>query len=210
MKFDLSNVPGIGGGTRGDLSQDVVYDRFTVYVRSPLFAPLLPDGKRWLKVDLNKVTKAMGVDLKALASTGQDPTQGLQYLKAASGDVKRVGVEDVRGVKTTHYKATIDLKRYPNIAPAENRAAIRRSIVPLIKVVGTSKLPMEVWIGEDDVVRRLKQAVPMQISPGKRATVEQRVDLYDFGTPVDVDAPPDDETLDITDLATEGSRNATE
>ena len=211
MKFDLSNVPGIGDATPGGLSQDVVFEGFTVYIRSPVFASSLPDGKRWLKVDLSKVTKAMGVDLEALASsTGQDPTQGLQYLKAASDHVKRMGEEDVRGVKTTHYKAIVDIRRYPDTAPARYRAAIRRSIGPLIKLVGTSKLPMEVWIGKDDVLRRLKQTIPMQISTGERATVKQRVDLYDFGTAVDVDLPADDETLDITDLATaEGRRIAT-
>jgi hypothetical protein len=210
IKLDLSNVPGFGKQAGGNLSQDVIFEGFTVYMRSPAFARLLPDGKRWLKFDLNKATKATGIDLEALSSGSQDPAQGLQYLRAASGDVKRVGEEDVRGVKTTHYKATVDLRRYPDTAPARNRAAIRRSIGQMIKLSGTSKLPMEVWIDKDDVVRRLKQTIRTEISPSARTTMVQTVDLYDFGTPVDVDVPSDDETQDATELATKGSQQSTE
>ena len=209
LKSDLSGIPGrpndIGSG-----SQEIIFDGFTMYMRSPLFAGALPAGKTWLKIDVNKAGKAAGIDLGALAQQGQDPTEALRYLKAASGDVERVGEEDVRGTKTTRYKATIDFKRYPDLVPAKDRAAVRRSIEQIIKLSGAEKAPMEVWIGEDGVVRRLRQRINTVIATGMRSTADQQIELYDFGVSVAVQPPPAGDTQDATDLATEGMRRLTE
>lgn len=192
--------------TGAGISQQVAFEGFTIYMRSSAFSGRLPGGKSWLKIDINEAGKAAGIDLGALSQQGQDPTQALRYLKAASGGVKRVGEEDVRGDKTTHYTATVDLNRYPAIVPASDREAARRTISQIVKLAGTDKLPMEVWIGADDVVRRLKQTIRTQITSTTRGTIDQRIDFFDFGAPVDVSLPPADEVQDATDLAAEGVR----
>ena len=135
----------------------MIIDGLTFYTRSPLFDQALPAGKRWLKIDLDAIGKQAGFDVGALMTqgAGQDPTQVLAYLKAASGDVSRVGSEAVRGVPTTHYKATIDFRKMPDSAPADQRAAVRRSIEQLIELSGASTAPIEVWIDEDGLARRL-------------------------------------------------------
>lgn len=210
LELDLSRVPGQPNDISADARQEVIFERHTMYMRSPVFSAILPAGKRWLKIDLDKAGRAAGIDLGALARQGQDPTQALRYLKAASGDVKRVGIQDVRGVQTTRYNATIDLRRYPDVVPAKDRESVRRTIEQVIELAGTNKAPMDVWIGKDGVVRRLKQRIRTLLAPGLRGTIEQQIDLFDFGTQVDLRLPPEDQTQDATDLAAEGVRSLTE
>ncbi len=208
--LELPNVPGRPNDIGSDTSQEVIFENLTMYMRSPAFANNLPRGKHWLKVDLAKAGKAAGIDLSALAQQGQDPSQALRYLKAASGDVKRIGEADVRGVSTTHYKATIDFSRYPDVVAATDRAAVRRTISQIIKLSGSDTAPMEVWIAKDGVVRRIKQTIRTLLAPGVRGSIEQQIDLFDFGTPVKVSLPPRDETQDATDLAASGVRELNE
>ncbi len=115
----------------------------------------------------------------------------------------------MRGVATTHYKATIDFNPYPGTVPAQDREAARRAIEQVIELAGSARAPMEVWIGEDGVVRRTKQTIRTLVAPGVRGTVEQQIELFDFGAAVDVELPSEDETQDATDLAAEGVRGLT-
>jgi hypothetical protein len=202
LSMDLSSLGGgdVPGGA-GAVKQQMVFDGLTFYIRSPLFEQTLPAGKRWLKIDLAAIGKQSGLDLGALMSQGasQDPTQVLAYLKAASGAVKRVGSETVRGVATTHYKATIDFRKVPDSAPADQRAAVRRSIDQLIKLSGASTAPMEVWIGADGLARRVVSTTTTGTA-AQRIELRQRIELYDFGTKVDVTIPPASAVLDASKL----------
>jgi hypothetical protein len=204
MTLDLSKIPGLPNDISANATQEFIFEHFTMYMRSPLFAAELPKGKHWLKIDVMKAGKAAGIDLGAVAQQGQDPTQALRYLNAASGDVKRIGKETVRGVATTHYKATIDFKRYADSVPAKDRASVRRTVTQMIKLSGDSTFPMEVWIGKDGVVRRLRQRIRTLVAPGIRGTIDQRIDLFDFGARVAVKLPPASDTQDVTDLAGQG------
>jgi hypothetical protein len=194
----------LGGGSAGGgaIEQRMVFDGLTIYLSSPMLQQILPGGKRWMKLDLAAAGKQAGLDLGSLATSGagQDPTQVLAYLKATSGAVQRIGTETVRGVATTHYKATIDFRKVPDSAPAGQRAAVRRSIDQLIKLSGASTAPIEVWIGEDGLARRLVSTTTTGTA-AQRITVRQRVELYDFGTNVDVAIPPASQVVDAGDLA---------
>ncbi len=202
VSTDLSSIPG-AGSIGGDASkQRVVFDGLVFYMTSPLFEQALPGAKKWMKIDLAKAGKELGVDFEALMQNGgggQDPTQSLQYLKAASGDVEEVGTETVRGTSTTHYKATIDFDKVADSAPADQRAAVRRSMRQLIKLAGASTAPMEVWLAGDGTVRRLKQTITTKIA-GQRSTMTQRMEFFDFGTKADIEIPKAAEVVDASEL----------
>ena len=136
-----------------------------------------------------------------LTVSTQSPQLG--QLLGASGDVERVGRELVRGVRTTHYRATIDLRRYPQLAPAAERAAARWAIEQIIEETGASTVPVDVWIGPDRLVRRLTQKLTLTAHGGPSAT-EQTFELYDFGAKVAIPLPGADEVADVTDLAVAG------
>ena len=192
--------PAAGGKA---MTQEMIIDRFTIYMRSALFAAGLKNGRQWLKFDLAKVGKELGFDLSQLAQVGQDPSQSLQMLKAVSGDVKKVGEEDVRGVSTTHYRATVDFAKYPAAVRAADRAAVRKSVDAIVKLTGQRTVPVDVWVDGDDVVRRFGQT--LKTGTGS-ATMQMKmtIELYDFGTKVEVKAPPAAKVQDITDLAAGG------
>lgn len=94
MHFDFN-----AGGLSGSI--DVRLDGTDLYLRSPLFAAALPQGKTWLKLDLSKAAKASGVDLSTLVS--QNPSQTLARLRSIS-TVTKVGTEQIDGADTTHYR----------------------------------------------------------------------------------------------------------
>jgi hypothetical protein len=197
LSVDTSSLAGGGEAVQ----QRMIFDGLTFYLSSPMFEQILPGGKRWLKIDLAAAGKQAGVDVGALMGQGasQDPTQVLTYLKAASGDITRVGTETVRGVATTHYTATIDFRKVPDSAPADQRAAVRRSIEQLIKLAGSSRAPIEVWIDEDGLARRVVTTTTTGTA-AQRIKLRQRIELYDFGTKVDVKIPPAGAVVDFGDL----------
>jgi hypothetical protein len=199
LQMDLSQLPG-GAEAGGKTEQHMIYDGTALYMSSPLFTRLLPPGKKWMKIDFAELGKQAGIDLGALMQgSNQDPTQALQYLKAASGDIVRVGTETVRGVPTTHYKATIDFNKVPDAMPAGQREAVRKSIQQIIKLAGTSRAPMEVWIGDDGIAHRIADTITTKTA-GQSVKVTQRIELYDFGAKVDVKIPSAGETADPSEL----------
>ena len=112
MTMDPSAIGGADDVDADAFKQHMIIDGLNVYMSSPLFAKSFPPGKKWLKLDLGELGKQAGVNMAALMQSGggQDPTQSLQYLKGAGGDMVKVG-ESVRGEPTTHYKATVDFNR---------------------------------------------------------------------------------------------------
>lgn len=197
----VTSAPDAAAGAFGDeFKTEVISDHLDVYTRMPQLSAVLGKGKRWLKIDVAEVSKAAGIDISTMAQSSQDPSQGLRQLKAVSGQIEKVGEEDVRGVSTTHYRAKIDFSKDPSLVPPAERAAARASMRQLIKLTGSRTAPVDVWVGEDDLVRRFRQKMKLAIPGAGTSAIEQRFELYDFGTRVDIDVPDADEVADMTDL----------
>lgn len=202
LTFDLSSlgVPGAGDGRA-----EVRMLGPDVYLRVPGLAEQA-GGKEWLTFDLDAVGEQAGVDLEQLRQLQDqgDPTAALAHLRGVSGDVRKLGEEEVRGEETTHYAATVDLEKAAAAAPAEARPAIER----VAEHLGTTTLPVEVWVDDEGRTRRTTQTVDLSAAKlpagaaGATGTVRTTVELFDFGVAVDVQAPPADQVLDVTDLAT--------
>jgi hypothetical protein len=194
--FDLSEIAGLTGGGV-DLSKiDLVMEGFTLYMRLPFLegAGLKP----WVEIDLEALAQEEGFDLPSLKQLSQtDPTQVLEYLRAASGDIEEVGEEEVRGVATTRYRMTVDLAKVAEQAPEEARA----SIESLVAGTGLETVPVEVWIDADGLVRRLDLDYRgMELAPGERGDMDLRMELYDYGVGAEVELPPSDEVMPFEEL----------
>lgn len=206
-KFDLEVPNPTGGGLGGDkIEFDQVIDGFVLYMRSPAFDSLLEaKDKEWLKIDLQRASRALGIDLGQVSqSGGSDPSESLRYLRA-SGQVEKVGEETVRGASTTHYRARVDIGKYPKLLPAGERSRAEATAKRLIELNGSSTIPTEVWIDDRGLVRR-QRIVTAFPTPQGRAKMTQDIELYDFGVEVDVDVPPEDEVLDVTKLGAQAAR----
>jgi hypothetical protein len=152
--------------------------------------PGMPADK-WMKMDLEKVADAAGLDLGSLMNANQaDPSQALRMLMASSG-ARVTGSDTIRGVKTTRYSFRVDLERL-----AEDNEELMKAL----QLSGVGSFPAEAWIDAQGRVRRIK----MQMSYGAAAqpamTMTMTEDLYDFGVRAEIFPPPDDQVVDVTAL----------
>lgn len=181
----------------------------TVYVKMPEdFVAQMPDAKPWMEMDLDAMYEQQTGSVPGQMEMGdaQDPTRQLEYLRGVSDSVEKVEMESVRGTQTTRYRATINLKK----AAAEEGAEARKAHDEMTRQLGASKFPVEVWLDEQNRIRRyaLDMTVPMPenaASPsasGEDATMRTQMvaEYYDFGTSVNVQAPPPDQTMDGSKL----------
>lgn len=108
-----------GGAPSGDLADpskwklEMRLDGNVAYMRVPFLVSELPSGKDWVQVDLTAAARLQGFDLSELQSfaKGSDPRGTLDYLRSISGELTRLGTEEVRGVPSTHYFAVVDWKK---------------------------------------------------------------------------------------------------
>lgn len=110
-----------------------------------------------------------------------DPTQILGFLEPG-GEVEKIGEESMFGTETTHYRATVDVEQLVDNAPANVQKAVRASGM----VHEGATLPVDVWVDDAGLMRRLD----LKGQLGDVDNVALRLDLYDFGTDVDVKVPP--------------------
>jgi hypothetical protein len=140
-----------------------------------------------------------------------DPTQFLAYLETVSTDVTKVGSDTIRGVETTHYHASLDLGKA--VDRAEVPASLRDDLRNLLQNKDAAAIPADLWVDSNGLARRIKLTidfagtsfsiadVPTSAS-GLSITVS--MDLYDFGVPVHVVAPPASDTIDMKDFGQNG------
>jgi outer membrane lipoprotein-sorting protein len=175
----------------------------TIYLNTPEISKQA--GKPWAKIDLQKALAGKGIDLSSLSGVQpSDASDQLSTLKAASGDnTKRVGSETIKGVKTTHYHATIDLNLLPKRVKPSQRVAAQQTVQRLIKLTGASKVPVDVWIDAKRHVRQ-ERYVQHQSFGGRPGTMDMTIGFSDYGAPVSIHPPPSGDVKDITKLASGG------
>jgi hypothetical protein len=198
VRFQLP--PG-SGLPSGPLTGDAIVDRsngFVEYIRMtlPEFQRNLPAGKTWVKLDVGRMLAKEGVDLGQLQNVGAgDPSELLSFLQH-SGTSRAVGLEDVNGVPTTHYSATVDLQRVADRADSATRASLERAMA----VTGVRQYPIEAWIDNANLVRRVRVKYVAQAgSQSVQTTVDET--LTGFGGTVQIALPSEAEVVDLESLA---------
>jgi hypothetical protein len=145
------------------------------------------DGKSWVKLDLGSLGLSSGGSSGALGDA--NPKGTLDALRGA-GEVEKVGTDTLRGVATTHYRATIDPQKALEDAPPALHDKVQKGLDAL-----GGPVPVDVWIDGDGQARKI--ATDVDVKGVKASTT---IEYYDFGTKVDVSAPPADEVLDFSQL----------
>lgn len=160
----------------------------TAYMK--MFGGLDGSGK-WLKIP------DLGGAEDAVPGLGQsDPSQFLASLETVSDGVKKVGSESIRGVDTIHYRASLDLGKVVDRADAP--LSLRDELRNLFgKSHGASAIPADVWVDANGLARRIQLQMDLGALTGDAAgsgddapKITVSMDLYDFGVPVHVVAPP--------------------
>jgi len=152
-------------------------------------------GKHWIRyayADLANLAGGSGALLKdQMRKT--TPNQSVKLL-LASGDVKKVGSEQVRGVDTTHYSGTVDIADFARknaSLPASQLAALKKALTQ----AGVSTETVDIWVdGKDLLVKKVEKGT---MSAGEYT---QTAYYSDYGVKVSATRPPASDTEDFKDL----------
>lgn len=184
-----------------EIEMEEIFDDLSVYMRSSIFDQAMPSGKEWLLIDIADAGRRMGIDFQSLMGGNMsDPAQMLDQLRAVSSEVEDLGSEEIDGVDTTHYRATIDYDRYVKLVKPAERARARTSIENLKAMLGSDEEEVEVWVDSDHLVRRIAETFDYSVPDGGDVAMSMQIGFTDFGKEVDVEIPPADDVLDASDL----------
>jgi hypothetical protein len=202
MELDMASmgIPGASGTTTALFDGTAFYYRFPPAMRSTF------GGKEWVKMGIDTISKASGLDLDSLLQQFKqsDPTSSVALLSSAATDITEVGSEDVRGVPTRHFKMTVDLQKAVANAPE----GLRDTVAKAAGMLGAGTYPAEIWLADDGLPRRMhytmdvsKMKLPAGTpSPFGAGNVEFTMELFDFGIDVGVAVPPASQTVDIANF----------
>lgn len=112
----------------------------------------------------------------------------------ASGDVKKVGQEDVRGVTATHYSGTVDVAEL-TAKNSELDAGQLAEFKKQLSAAGVSTEKVDIWVDKDDLL--VKKTERGQMKTGE---LNSTVFYSDYGTKVSVERPPASDSVDFKEL----------
>lgn len=163
----------------------------TLYIGGDAVRGELPSGKKWAKIDLQKLAAKAGLDASDLDGGGSsNASEMLRYLRGA-GSVHEQGSENVGGARTTHYHAVVDIAK---LAAEQGDAAALRKLGAELK----GPMTLDVWIDAAHRVRQEKVDYTM-VANGRRARTAFTMQLTHFGVPMRLDAPSKHDVRDMTD-----------
>lgn len=198
MEMEMPDAP---AGTPDMGTIEAVFEGTMMYMKMPALSSQLPSGKPWVSFDFQKIGEEMGMDMGALMQAGgSDPTQSMQYLRGASGEVQTLGEEEVRGFATTHYRATIVFDKIVEQAPADLRDRLEPTVDLIKEWAGTDEMPVEVWIDDQGRMIRQRQSFEYVAGPAAGTSMDMTLEMYDFGVDAQIEAPPAAQVTDLREL----------
>ena len=137
-------------------------------------APALGAGDKWLKIDLSDPNSLMGMIGKAT-----DPEVMFKAMESPK-KLELLGSEEVDGVETNHYRITMDPTSYLKAM----------DFPPAMSDMLPEELVTEMWVDADDLPRKFEQTVEVKSGSGPATSSTTTGTYADFGTDVDIQAPP--------------------
>ena len=153
-----------------------------MYLKLP--ASLAQPGRPWVKITpggTDPISQALGPIAEQLRG-GVDPADGLAIIQGAT-TVERTGTETVDGVETSVYSATMDLAKAAQYAEGDLKQQYEQ-----LAAAGVETLDFTLWVDGDDLLRKFQTVVPTP-----QGDVEAAGTYSEWGEPVTIEAPPQDE-----------------
>jgi hypothetical protein len=164
-------------------------------------------GKRWLRSDGAEAEAAFAksVEHEEAANAGLGvaemsvsfavglpvadtaPDEILAYLQGVAPKPERLGVEDVRGVETTHHQTALDQRRALR-RDLEREGWADANIERALEGMSSRPVEIELWIGADGLVRRVRWRDESSEEP--RWSSETTTEFFDFGVETNIQPPP--------------------
>lgn len=184
-KFQLQlNLPA-SSGISGTIDERVIGKDFYLKFPDALAAQL--GGKAWIKLSASDLGASSS---SGLGQLGQDPTQFLSTLRSVSNSITKVGTAEIRGVKTTHYRAEVDLSKALAASGVGKSGALSSATIEQYKkLLGSTTLPEDVYLDDNGLARRIAVSLTPASSSSSSSSSAAKigafsitVDLYDFGS----------------------------
>jgi len=152
-------------------------------------------GKHWIRYGYDDLAKLGGGSGAYLKDQMQNttPNQSVKLL-LASGDVKKVGDEQVRGESTTHYSGTVnvaDLATKNSNLTESQIAGLKKQLTQ----AGVTTETVDIWVNGDDLL--VKKVEKGELKTG---TMSSTAYYSDYGVKVSAEEPPAGDTADFKDL----------
>jgi hypothetical protein len=198
-RVDMTMDLGMLGG-----EMEILMDGGVMYMRAPMFQDA---GTDWVSMDPSKMDPAAAAQFGGFGAGTTDPSA---YVGLFAGvfDVKVSGTQELKGVPTTRYVGTIDLKKvlkgFADVVGKDVDAATKKQLKAAVKQFESlgidEKIPFEIWIDAEGLPRRQRITMDFgKLIPGaEEASMEMTVDFSDFGKPVDIQIPDPSEVTDMT------------
>lgn len=159
------------------------------------FASTAGKGKHWMKYDYDKLAEQSGPSGALIKDQMQNnnPARSVDLL-LASGKVKKVGSETVKGKKTDHYSGTIEVAELARMQSKNLSEEELDQLSDQLKQQGFKTEKVDVWIdGEDLLVKKQERAT------GKNGDLNSTVFYSDYGTDVSIEEPAASDTVAFED-----------
>ena len=175
----------------GDWSEPtrVVIDGETLYSQlGPMAESLGRSATDWNRVQLLAVMAHGATDNDALA-LALDPLGPLDLLERPVVEIGEVGRDDVRGEPVVHLRASLALGG-PTADGATEPSSM--SFEGRMRAAGVEILPVDVWLDDAGIIRRLHVDVDAALAGHAPPTgMSTTFDLYDVEGDVAVEVPPE-------------------
>lgn len=159
------------------------------------FATTAGNGAHWIAYDYDTLAERAGPSGAFVKDQMQNnnPSRSVQLLMA-TGEVRKVGTETVKGTQTTHYSGTVDVSEMTRMQSKELSQAELQQLQQQLQTVGLETEKIDLWIDEDDLL--VKKSETAENTKGQ-GDYESVVHYSDYGTDVTVEEPPDADTVDF-------------
>jgi hypothetical protein len=152
-------------------------------------------GKHWIRYaydDLEDLGGGSGAYLRD-QMRNTTPNQSVKLL-LASGDVKKVGAEKVRGENTTHYSGTVDVADLTGRDSDLGESALA-DLKEQLTQAGVTTQTVDIWVNDRDLLVK-------KVEKGRMATGQLTQTAYysDYGVKVSAKKPPAGDTEDFKEL----------
>ncbi|HKH64585.1 MAG TPA: hypothetical protein VKA35_03910 [Solirubrobacterales bacterium] len=175
-----------------EIHVESIGDGTSIYMRSSTLGSKLPEGKEWMRVE-----PFLGHSESEAVLGGSDADSSLQML-GSTGDVERVGTEQVRGTSTTRYRAVVDLDNYADALRGEDKDELA-DLYEKYSELAPDPAEVEVWVDSHKILRRLRMVMEIPTRPGgPTLTMDMRMDFFDFGARPRIELPDPASVYDAT------------
>jgi hypothetical protein len=209
MAFDGANTKfSMTSTAAGETTEMRMVDK-VMYIKLPAEEQKqMGTDKSWAKISADgtdPVSQALGASLSQSAEQS-DPSKMLDQISKA-GRIVSSDQTELNGEQVNHYKVELDIAKAIDQFTGSVPAAARDKLTDMLKGKDI-KIPAELWLNKDNlpVQVTMDQGPLMQALGAPAGDAKFTMKYSDWGTQVDVSAPPADQVVDLGELMKKAGR----